>query len=91
METKKRRRKDAETKKGRREKELSSSKSIEKLDLMQCKRMLQLQTELIAAAAEEAAYNAIELTPEPKRSHVNAKQNTKLKFFLQASNRVHSK
>ena len=60
------------------EKNFHYQSQLKELDLMQRKRMLQLQTDLEAAAAEEAAYdNAIELNLEPKRSHVNVEQSIK--------------
>ena len=60
------------------EKNFHYQSQLKELDLMQRKRMLQLQIDLEAAAAEEAAYdNAIELNLEPKCSHVNVEQSIK--------------
>ena len=64
------------------EKNFHHQSQLIELDLLQCKRMLQLQTELEAAPAQEVVYdNAIKLNLKPKRSHVNAEQSTKPEIF----------
>ena len=65
----------------REEKNFHHQSRLKERDLMQCKRMLQLQIKLEAAAAEAAYDKAIELNFEPKRSHVNAEQSTKPEVF----------